>query len=333
MVDVSQASNDISLVGGPAIVNLVVDAGAQGQRGSQIFTGLGNPTDASVSLPSTQINDLFINLNPDSGDYLYLWQYNSQDGVIAWRKALRLIPNTFLANPLIKFINGQAFTTILDPISNSYIDVLGLFFPLGSFAETGDIANMQVMDFNVQHSVISRSNITVASSLYLKEITSLPTVRYINPLDPTGPLQSMSYDLGQVVLTAEMTATAFGQDGTGITSLIGPHSGYNIVHFMATIGGRSENILVFDTSAVSNNLISLPGHGMVTGMRVIYLQGPGDALINGVDMSPLVDQGTYYVVRVDEDTISLVNDQQTPILLETGTATGLHSLGIVGVGL
>lgn len=327
MVDVSQASNDVSVIGGPATINLVVESGPPGQRGSQIYTGPGNPTDAIVQLPSILINDMFINLNPESPDYLYLWQYNSQDGVVAWRKALRLIPNTILINPVIKFINGLAHTTV--PYQGSYIDVKGVYLPLSSFGETTDIENINPRDFNVQMNMISDKASSIA--LNLKEISSQMDIEYlyINPLNPLDPqngtyMTYANWNFGANVMSADIRAVEY------VGGSMTPVTGYRIVHTLASLGGKSTTLLEFDTTDINEtfDVISLANHGLTTGQKMVYLKNPVGASIGG-----LTDQSEYYAVRIDEDTISLLNSIGQPVALTIGTAEGTHSLAVLGVGL
>lgn len=330
MVDVLQSSNDIALVGGPATVNLVVDAGPPGQRGSQIYTGPGNPTDEIVELPSIQINDLFINLNPESNDYLYLWQYNSQDGVVAWRKALRLIPNTILVNPVIKFINGIAHTTV--PYLGSYVDVKGVFFPLAAFGETTDIENINPKDFNIQINLISDK--ATATSINLKEISNQLDVEYIffNPLNPLDPLNGTyqtfsNFDFGGNVMSADISAVEFS------SGAMAPITGYRIIHILATLGGKSQSLIEFDVTDINETLdvISIQNHGLSTGNKVVYLKNAVGAEVGGLD-----DQTEYFVTRVDEDTIGLftiVQGTPQPVQLSVGLATGSHSIFVLGAGL
>ena len=328
MVDVSQASSDVSIIGGPATVRLEVDFGSPGQRGSQIYTGPGNPTDLGVELPSIQINDLFINLDPSSIDYLYLWQYGSQDGVVAWRKTLRLIPNTVLINPLIKFIDGIAHTTVL--LNNVYIDVKGIYFPLSGFGEGSDLGNLQPKDFNVQHNLISEK--ATASSIILKEISDQQDVEYLyfNPLNPSDPLNGTyqifnNFPFGSLVMSANFNATEYDSSAESWA----PVDGYRIVNFLATVGGRSRAVIDFDITDVDEtlNTITLLSHGLNTGNKLVYLSNFSD------DLGGLTDQSEYFAVRVDEDTIALTDQLGNPIDISIGTASGQHSLGILGIGL
>jgi hypothetical protein len=116
MVDILLSSDDLSVFGGPSSIDLNVDVGAQGIRGSYIFTGFGKPTDPDVDF-SQEIKpyDLYINLKPSDLEYLFLYQYGSVNGVLTWSRVLRLIPNTALANIPVIFYNGEAVTFIAEP--------------------------------------------------------------------------------------------------------------------------------------------------------------------------------------------------------------------------
>jgi hypothetical protein len=119
MVDILLSSEELAVFGGPSSIDLDIDFGPQGQRGSLIFTGNGKPTDPDIQLifnntvynsQSAQPFDLYINLNPDDFEYLFLYQYGFVNGILTWSRVLRLIPNTAIANLPIIFYNGEAVT-------------------------------------------------------------------------------------------------------------------------------------------------------------------------------------------------------------------------------
>lgn len=113
MVDVLMSNENLSVFGGPASIDVNVDFGAQGIRGSLIFTGPGKPTDSTVSFPTPpRPQDLYINLLPSDFEYLFLYQYGSVNGVLSWSKVLRLIPNTAIANIPVVFVDGIARTLV-----------------------------------------------------------------------------------------------------------------------------------------------------------------------------------------------------------------------------
>jgi hypothetical protein len=122
MVDVLLASENLSVFGGPSRIDVSVDYGAQGQRGTFIFKGNGKPTDPDVDFPQViQPYDLYINTKPSDFEYLFLYQYGNVNGILQWSKVLRLIPNTALANIPVIFYNGEAVTFIVDPAASAFI--------------------------------------------------------------------------------------------------------------------------------------------------------------------------------------------------------------------
>jgi hypothetical protein len=111
MVDILLSSEELAVFGGPASIDLNVDFGPAGTRGSLILTGNGKPTDPDVDLPNDiQPFDLYINLNPNDFEYLFLYQYGSINGILTWSRVLRLIPNTAIANLPVIFYKGEAVT-------------------------------------------------------------------------------------------------------------------------------------------------------------------------------------------------------------------------------
>jgi hypothetical protein len=111
MAEVIVSSDSLAIFGGPSTVQLDVDYGPPGQRGSLIFTDNGKPTDNDIvfSTPPQPL-DLYINLKTSDFEYLFLYQYGYVNGILTWSKVLRLIPNTALANLPVIFYNGEAIT-------------------------------------------------------------------------------------------------------------------------------------------------------------------------------------------------------------------------------
>ena len=72
MVDVLLNTDDVVVLGPPETINVQVDIGPTGQRGSQVFVGSGDPN--VVDIGQTPIyNDLYINTSP-GGELGYLFQ-------------------------------------------------------------------------------------------------------------------------------------------------------------------------------------------------------------------------------------------------------------------
>jgi hypothetical protein len=114
MPDVLLDNDDITVLGPPEIVELLIDIGATGTRGSQAFVGIGNPNTVSIG-QTPLLNDLYINISPGA-DYGYLYQYVSQPGGEVWIEVLKLNPVIYSVNHATTYVNGSA--QIVIPISN-----------------------------------------------------------------------------------------------------------------------------------------------------------------------------------------------------------------------
>lgn len=114
MPDVLLNNDDITVLGPPEIVELLVDVGATGTRGSQIFVGIGDPNVIEIG-QTPLLNDLYINASPGA-DYGYLYQYVSQPGGNLWIEILELNPTIYSVNHTTTYVNGIAQVVI--PISN-----------------------------------------------------------------------------------------------------------------------------------------------------------------------------------------------------------------------
>jgi hypothetical protein len=146
MPDVLLSNDDITVLGPPAIVELLVDIGPSGTRGSQVFVGVGDPN--SITIGQTPIlNDLFINTSP-GGELGYMYQYVSEPGGDTWIKVLDLNPSIYSINYEAIFSAGTTSITI--PISD-IVDVTG--------------APLTADNFNVQHSITHTNPIASSISI------------------------------------------------------------------------------------------------------------------------------------------------------------------------
>ena len=124
MADSIVSVDTVTLIGGPAKVNVDLDFGPQGQRGSLILYGLGKPGDLPAEDFSfaPQLLDWYINLLTTDNEYLYIYQYVSKDGVTQWDRIFKIIPNVYNTNEVITFTDGQA--TINIAIANTTLALL-----------------------------------------------------------------------------------------------------------------------------------------------------------------------------------------------------------------
>jgi hypothetical protein len=119
VVDVLLNTEDVVVLGPPDSVDVLVDIGPQGTRGSKIIVGSGEPnaqTSSGVLLGTTLIlNDIYIQTDPGA-DYGYMYQYVSQPGGNTWVEVLSISPAIYSVIQTLSFSSGSASTTI--PISN-----------------------------------------------------------------------------------------------------------------------------------------------------------------------------------------------------------------------
>ncbi len=77
------STDQITVIGPPSSIDLQVDIGPKGDRGSYIFAGPGQPTGAGSVVflnESPIIGDLFINSNTGDLDYGSIYQYTAVPG-------------------------------------------------------------------------------------------------------------------------------------------------------------------------------------------------------------------------------------------------------------
>jgi hypothetical protein len=119
MVDVLLNTEDVVVLGPPETIDVLVDIGPQGTRGTKFIVGSGEPnaqTSSGVLLGQTLIlNDMYINVAPGV-NYGYLYQYVSQPGGNTWTQVLQINPAIYSTVETIAFTSGAAAITI--PISN-----------------------------------------------------------------------------------------------------------------------------------------------------------------------------------------------------------------------
>jgi len=88
MVDVLLTTENVTVLGGPANVNLELDFGPRGPRGSNIFSGVPSPddffTEEVIETLNLQIYDIYVRIDPDSSDYGAFFQYLFVDNINQW---------------------------------------------------------------------------------------------------------------------------------------------------------------------------------------------------------------------------------------------------------
>jgi hypothetical protein len=112
-VNLSPASLDV--YGGPASIDVSLDYGSQGERGSRIWVGNGNPAQ-TLSGQDIRVGDLFIITNSTNQFYSWLYVYTESVAGPAWETALKLNPSQHSLISTASF-NSEGTSTILVPMS------------------------------------------------------------------------------------------------------------------------------------------------------------------------------------------------------------------------
>jgi hypothetical protein len=110
MPEVVLNTDSITVLAPPSVIELLVDIGPQGIRGSQFFVGVGNPNSINIG-QEPNLNDLYINTSP-GGELGYLYQYQSQPGGDLWVQVLDIYPSVYSENAQVTFEAGSAEVVI-----------------------------------------------------------------------------------------------------------------------------------------------------------------------------------------------------------------------------
>lgn len=153
MVDVVYSDESLIVLGGPEEVNVEVDFGPQGDRGSLIFVGNGKPDVVDIG-QDPNVFDLYINLLTNDPEYLMIYQYVESLGTFQWQTLTKLIPNTYVKNDLVNFsVDNASYIKISDIVDPSY---------------TGDV---DASNFSVQVTFATSAGFPIVSSIKTEVVT------------------------------------------------------------------------------------------------------------------------------------------------------------------
>jgi hypothetical protein len=159
MVDVLLNTEDVVVLGPPEAVDVLVDIGPQGTRGSRILVGSGEPnaltTNGTIFGQQLILNDIYINTSSGS-NYGYMFQYISSPGGNVWVEVLRISPAIYSSIQNANFVDGFASLSI--PVQT---------------ITPGTSSLLEVSNFNIQYQ-ISGTN-PIASSFVVQPFSETGT--------------------------------------------------------------------------------------------------------------------------------------------------------------
>lgn len=184
MTDILLTNDDITVLGPPETVELLLDVGPTGQRGSKYFVGVGNPntftTNDQLFSQTLFLNDMYINTSP-GGEYGYLYQYVAEPGGNTWVPVLAINPVIYSENHLTEFKSTSP--------GNGRITI-----PISQIVKTSG-TTLTANNFNVQYEIqhnnptaSSISGVSIASAGgYDNLLIDINAIQYIsNSWSPLG---------------------------------------------------------------------------------------------------------------------------------------------------
>ena len=145
-------TDDLTVFGGPEVVELSVDIGPEGDRGSKIFVGDGNPNDNPGNIIGTvQYNDMYI----DTATSL-MYQYISEPSGDTWEEVLSLAPVLFSSSYATTFTDGEATIDVPLPTISSNLD---LSTPATRLNVQFNIEHTKPIASSVEKSIVSVSSV------------------------------------------------------------------------------------------------------------------------------------------------------------------------------
>ena len=158
-IDVLLNNDDLIVLGGPQELNIELDYGPEGERGSLIFVGNGSPSELTIG-QTPKAFDLYINMLKSDPYNKYLMIYSYMPGLtgLQWQEITKLIPNTYSVN------------TSIDFSSVNYVHI-----PVTAIVDPSYVGNTDASNFSVNVTFATSAGLPIVSSIKT-EIVSLNSV-------------------------------------------------------------------------------------------------------------------------------------------------------------
>ena len=156
-IDVLVDAANITVLGPPNRLDVQLDVGPRGQRGSQIYVGSGLPSSSTIANYSSVLpGDLYINVAPGA-NYSYLYQFVVQPAGNQWVEVLRVEPAIYRALFEVEFVAGQAEISI--PISS--ITTATAAYTINNFAVEFSFEHPNPVSASISSKAVSSSNLVL----------------------------------------------------------------------------------------------------------------------------------------------------------------------------
>ena len=156
MADVVLTTDELLVLSGPSSINVEVDFGPEGERGSLFFVSVGNPNTALTG-QTPKAKDLCVNILKTDNEYSYVYQYNS-DGAngFQWYPIIKLSPLQYNKIMTGTFVSGSKVFNI----------------PVNYIVDEETSQTLTSANFNITYSIPNEN--PIASSIEIGSFTNDP---------------------------------------------------------------------------------------------------------------------------------------------------------------
>ena len=156
MADVVLTTDELLVLSGPSSINLEVDFGPEGERGSLFYVSVGNPNTALVG-QTPKAKDLCVNVLKTDNEYSYVYQYNSDGGDgFQWYPIIKLSPLQYNKVMTGTFVSGSKVFNI----------------PVSYIVDEETSQTLTSANFNITYSIPNEN--PIASSIEIGSFTNDP---------------------------------------------------------------------------------------------------------------------------------------------------------------
>jgi hypothetical protein len=161
MADVVLTTDELLVLSGPSSINVEVDFGPEGERGSLFYVSVGNPNTALVG-QTPKAKDLCVNVLKTDNEYSYVYQYNSDGG------------DGFQWYPIIK-LNPLQYNKIM---TGTFVDGSKVFnIPVSYIVDEETSQTLNSANFNITYSIPNDN--PIASSIEIGSLTPVNGVKVL----------------------------------------------------------------------------------------------------------------------------------------------------------
>ena len=175
-IDVVLESQEVVVLGGPSNIEVQLDTGATGTRGSLAYAGAGLPSSSTIPNYSSILpGDLYVNTAPGV-NYSWLYQYLVKPGGNTWEPILQLNPALFHAVYEVSFVSGIA--TISIPVSSIAAGSTAL--TADNFAVVCTFENVNPISFSISSKSVSGSPSNLVLEISALEYSSASWIDFVS---------------------------------------------------------------------------------------------------------------------------------------------------------